>query len=98
IMAAVLQLVSFVADFGMTPEAAAHEPRIDVSGPDRVTADARLAPEILSALTADGATDIVERGVLPINFACPSLLVQQAGGRGGTSDAASPWSAALAQV
>mgnify|MGYP003694398027 CR=1 FL=1 len=49
-MAAVLQLVSFVADFGMTPEAAAHQPRIDVSGPDKVTADARLAPDILRAL------------------------------------------------
>ena len=98
IMAAVLQLVSFVADFGMTPEAAAHEPRIDVSSPDKVTADARLAPDILDALQADGATEIVERGVLPINFACPSLLVQQAGARVGISDAASPWSAALAQA
>ena len=98
IMAAVLQLVSFVADFAMTPEAAAHEPRIDVSGPDKVTADARLAPDILDALQADGATEIVERGVLPINFACPSLLVQQAGARVGISDAASPWSAALAQA
>src|SRR5262249_22532814 len=53
IMAAVLQLVSFVADFAMTPEAAAHEPRIDVSSPDKVTADARLAPDILEALQAD---------------------------------------------
>ena len=59
IMAAVLQLVSFVADFGMTPEAAAHQPRIDVSGPDKVTADDRLAPDILRALQADGATEIV---------------------------------------
>ena len=48
IMAAVLQLMSFVADFGMTPEAAAHQPRIDVSGPDKVTADRRLAPEIIA--------------------------------------------------
>jgi gamma-glutamyltranspeptidase/glutathione hydrolase len=98
IMAAVLQLVSFVADFGMTPEAAADQPRIDVSGPDKVTADARLAPDILRALLADGATEIVERGVLPINFACPSLLISEAGARIGISDAASPWSAALAQT
>jgi len=98
IMAAVLQLVAFVADFGMTPEAAADQPRIDVSGPDKVTADARLAPDILSALRADGATDIVERDVLPINFACPSLLAANGGARIGISDAASPWSAALAQA
>jgi len=98
IMAAVLQLVSFVADFGMTPEAAAHQPRIDVSGPDKVTADGRLAPDILRALQADGATEIVEHAVLPINFACPSLLMQKDGVRVGISDAASPWSAAVAQA
>jgi len=98
IMAAVLQLLSFVADFGMTPAAAAHQPRIDVSGPDKVTADERLAPEILRALQADGPTEIVEAGVLPINFACPSLLVQENGERVGIPDVASPWSAALAQA
>jgi gamma-glutamyltranspeptidase/glutathione hydrolase len=97
IMAAVLQLVSFVADFGMTPQAAAQQPRIDVSGTDKVTADSRLAPEILHALRAEGATEIVEHGVLPINFACPNMLLQQGGMRVGISDTASPWSAALAQ-
>ena len=97
-MAAVLQLVSFVADFGMSPEAAAHQPRIDVSDPHAVTADHRLAPEILAALAADGATEVVEHGVLPVNFACPNLIAQQEGGRIGISDAASPWSGALAQT
>ena len=77
IMAAVLQLLWFVTDFGMTPEAAAHQPRIDVSGPDKVTADRRLAPEIIRALQADGPVEIVEHGVLPINFACPNLLMQR---------------------
>ena len=99
IMAAVLQLVSFVADFGMTPEAAAHQPRIDVSDPDKVTADRRLAPDILRALEADGPAEIVEHGVLPLNFACPNLIMQDADGtRTGISDAASPWSAAVAQA
>ena len=31
ILAAVFQLLTFVADFGMSPDAAAHHPRIDVS-------------------------------------------------------------------
>ena len=48
IMASVLQLMSFVADFGMSPSAAAHQPRIDVSDPDKVTADRRLAPDIIA--------------------------------------------------
>jgi gamma-glutamyltranspeptidase/glutathione hydrolase len=98
IMAAVLQLVSFVADFGMTPEAAAHQPRIDVSGPDKVTADRRLASDIVRALEADGPVETVEYGVLPINFACPNLVMQSDSTRSGISDAASPWSAAVAQA
>jgi gamma-glutamyltranspeptidase/glutathione hydrolase len=97
IMAAVLQLTSFVADFRMTPEAAAHQPRIDVSDADRVTADCRLHPAILSALQEDGRAEVVENGVLPINFACPNLLLQQDGVRVGLPDTASPWSLAVAQ-
>jgi gamma-glutamyltranspeptidase / glutathione hydrolase len=98
IMAAVLQLVSFIADFGMAPEDAAHFPRIDVSDPHSVTADRRLAPEILAALAAEGTTEVVEHGVLPVNFACPNLIVQRADLRTGISDASSPWSAVLAQA
>jgi gamma-glutamyltranspeptidase/glutathione hydrolase len=97
IMAAVLQLVAFVAAFGMTPEAAAHQPRIDVSDPLKVTADRRLGADILQAVQADGPTEVVEHGVLPVNFACPNLVMQQDGVRIGISDAASPWSAAVAQ-
>jgi gamma-glutamyltranspeptidase/glutathione hydrolase len=36
--------------------------------------------------------------VLPLNFACPNLLMQTDGVRTGISDAASPWSAAVAQA
>ena len=46
---------------------------------------------------ADGPVEIVEHGVLPINFACPNLIVQADGTRTGISDAASPWSAAVAR-
>jgi gamma-glutamyltranspeptidase/glutathione hydrolase len=98
IMASVLQLMSFVADFGMSPSAAAHQPRIDVSDPDKVTADRRLAPDILRALAADGPVEIVEHGVIPLNFACPNLIAQADGTRTGISDAASPWSGAVAQA
>ncbi|MFZ1104884.1 MAG: gamma-glutamyltransferase [Hyphomicrobiaceae bacterium] len=98
IMAAVLQLTAFAGGFGMTPAAAAHQPRIDVSDPHKVTADPRLDPDILRALQADGPTEVVDHGVLPINFACPNLVVQENGVRVGISDAASPWSAAVAQA
>jgi gamma-glutamyltranspeptidase/glutathione hydrolase len=99
ILAAVAQIIMFIADFGMTLDEAAHHPRIDVSDPDHVSADMRLPPEVIAALTEDGPTDRVEHGVMPINFACPNVIVQHPDGtRQGISDAASPWSAALAQV
>jgi len=98
ILAAVAQVMTFIADFGMTLDQAAHQPRIDVSDPDGVSADYRLPPAVIAALQADGPTEVVEHGVMPINFACPNVIVQHAdGSRSGISDAASPWSAAVAQ-
>jgi len=98
IMAAVAQMLFFVARFGMDPAAAAHHPRIDVSGPDAVTADRRLPSDVLAALRADGPVEVVEHGVLPMNFACPNLILQRDGTRIGATDAMSPWSAAIAQA
>jgi gamma-glutamyltranspeptidase/glutathione hydrolase len=98
IMAAVLQTLAFVTDFALTPEAAAHHPRIDVSDAETVHADRRLAPEIVAALRETGAVEMVEHGVLPINFACPNFILAEASGmRTGISDVQSPWSAALAE-
>jgi len=98
ILAAVTQMMTFLADFGMDLEAAAHHPRIDVSGADHVSADRRLASDVIAALQADGPTEVVEHGVMPINFACPNVILQRGDGvRSGISDAASPWSAAVAQ-
>jgi gamma-glutamyltranspeptidase/glutathione hydrolase len=98
IMAAVAQMLSFVAEFGMDPEAAAHHPRVDVSGPDGATADDRLPAAVLDRLRADGPVEVVEHGVMPLNFACPNLIRRAPdGGVVGVSDAMSPWSAAVAQ-
>jgi gamma-glutamyltranspeptidase / glutathione hydrolase len=99
ILAAVIQMLCFVADFGMDPEAAGHHPRIDVSGPDEVSADRRLPSEILETLANEGPLEVVEHGVLPVNFACPNLIeIRADGARVGISDAMSPWSAAIAQA
>jgi gamma-glutamyltranspeptidase/glutathione hydrolase len=98
ILASVTQMLAFVTDFGMTLEEAAHHPRIDVSDPDYLSADRRLAPDVIDALAADGPTEVVEHGVMPINFACPNAIISEENGtRLGISDAASPWSAAVAQ-
>jgi gamma-glutamyltranspeptidase/glutathione hydrolase len=98
IMAAVFQLMTFIADFGMSVDDAAHHPRIDVSSVDTVSADRRLPEAVLDALAAEGTLEVVEHGAVPINFACPNVIVQHSDGtRSGISDAASPWSAAVAQ-
>ena len=98
IMAAVFQLLTYIADFGMDAATAAHAPRIDVAGPDKVGADIDLGAEIIAALAADAPTEIVRRGVMPGNFASPNVIVSHAdGNRTGIGDDRSPWSAALAQ-
>ncbi|HEX2942753.1 MAG TPA: gamma-glutamyltransferase, partial [Rhodopila sp.] len=98
ILASVLQMMAFVMDFGMDPEAAAHHPRIDVSSPDTVSVDWRMPSSIVEALAADGPLQVVEHGVMPINFACPNGIVRRSDGNGiGISDVGSPWSGAVAQ-
>ncbi len=97
IMASVFQLLSFVADFGMDPEIAAHHPRIDVSGPEHVSADRKLPEGVMAALRALGPLEEVDHGVIPINFACPNLIQRGPDGAVvGVSDLASPWSGAVA--
>jgi len=98
IMAAVLQTVACITDFGMTPDEAAHHPRIDVSDAENISVDARMPEDVVTALRQSGPTEVVEHGAVPVNFACPNLIVQYPDGtRTGISDAASPWSAAVAQ-
>jgi gamma-glutamyltranspeptidase/glutathione hydrolase len=99
IMSAVLQLMSFAVDFGFGAEAAAHRPRIDVSGGETVMVDRRMEPEILQALAAKFPLDVVEHGALPVNFSCPNMVMVNADGtRTGISDVMSPWSAAVAEA
>jgi gamma-glutamyltranspeptidase/glutathione hydrolase len=98
ILASVTQLLAFVTDFAMTLDDAAHHPRIDVSDPEDVSADRRLPSDVIDALAADGHTEVVEYGVLPINFACPNAIMSGADGQAiGVSDVSSPWAAAIAQ-
>lgn len=96
ILASVYQTLAFSLDFSMDVGAAAHAPRIDVSGPDAVTADMRLPDDVLEALAACAPLKVLERGVLPINFACPNLIALDRDGARACSDVASPWSAAVA--
>ncbi len=98
ILAAVLQMASFVVEFGMDPQTAAHHPRIDVSGGDGVHIDHRLPAAIVEPLSAVRGASLVEHGVFPTRFACPNLVLRDADGVNyGISDVMSPWSAAIAE-
>ena len=74
ILPAVAQLLSFLADFGMSPDDAAHCPRINVDGPDLVEADARLPAETLAMLKARFAVAVRPHGVHPSAYACPNAV------------------------
>ena len=98
ILAAVCQLASFVVDFRMSPEAAGHHPRIDVSGSDGFGIDRRMPGPILDRLSALPGATLVEHGVFPPRFACPNLVLRGPDGlTHGISDVMSPWSAAVAE-
>ena len=98
ILASVVQLASFVIDFAMTPEEAAHHPRIDVSGDNAIAIDRRLAEAIRDRLGNRRGAALVEHTVWPQRFACPNLVMRGEDGLNyGISDVMSPWSAAVAE-
>ena len=99
IVGAVLQMASFVIDFGMTPEAAAHHPRIDVDGSRSLRHRPPSGPGHRRATLMRPGARLVEHGVFPTRFACPNLVLRGADGiNHGISDVMSPWSAAIAEL
>jgi gamma-glutamyltranspeptidase/glutathione hydrolase len=77
ILPAVLQIASLLIDGGLDLEEAFHEPRIDVSGEPYVTADRRLAPEVLAALAGRFEVRSVAHTLHPNLFACPSAVLRE---------------------
>ncbi|MDW8445190.1 MAG: gamma-glutamyltransferase [Acetobacteraceae bacterium] len=97
ILAAVVQLLLFVLEFGMDATQAAHHPRIDVSGETGVAMDPRLDPLIRAALRERFGAEEIEHTVLPVNYACPNVIVRETDGTyTGVPDVMTPGSAAVA--
>ncbi len=98
ILASVVQLASFIVDFAMPAEEAAHQPRIDVSGETGIAIDRRLPEAVRSRLASRPGAALVEHTVWPSLFACPNLVLRGEDGLNyGVSDVMSPWSAAVAE-
>jgi gamma-glutamyltranspeptidase/glutathione hydrolase len=100
IFPAVLQVLSFLADHGMTLEDAFHEPRIDVSGGNTVALDPHLPDSVRTALQEKFPVEMVELLVYPTNYACPSAVLhdEKRGENFGVADVMSPWSGAVAEA
>ena len=75
ILPAVAQLLSFLADFGMSLDDAVHCPRINVDGADLVEADPRLPGDTLAMLEARFPLALRPHGVHPSAYACPNAVV-----------------------
>jgi gamma-glutamyltranspeptidase/glutathione hydrolase len=75
ILPAVLQIASFLADFGMDLGAAFRQPRLDASGPDLVALDARLSFELDPASLAGVSVRRLTPQPSPLLFACPSAVL-----------------------
>lgn len=100
ILPAVLQIASFLTDYGLSLEDAFRQPRLDVSGPDFVTVDARLAAA-LAPWSPDGVrTRSLQPTVSPLLFACPVAVLHddQEGLSYGMTEVMQPMADAVAEA
>lgn len=88
----VLQLVSYVADFGLSLEDAFQAPRIDASTPT-IKVSTRALPEVAAALRHRFPVEVVEDEVYPVLFAVPSAVMRHEGENIGMAHPNHPWAA-----
>ena len=95
ILAAVLQMTSFLVDCGMTLEAAAHQPRINVDGGRAVEVDPRLGELITARIARDQPVRPVEAMLAPNHYANPLVALCEGGICLGAAQALSPVAGAV---
>jgi gamma-glutamyltranspeptidase / glutathione hydrolase len=98
ILPAVMQLLSFVMDYGMDLDHAIHQPRIDASEGEVVIGDARLPAATRDALRARFDYEEARLQTLPMKFACPSVVLRDGETNSGATEAFHPWSEAVAEA
>ncbi len=97
IIGSVLQISSFMMDHGLSLEEAFHQPRIDMSGGDKVIADAALPADVLRALESAFPTATARRMVFPYAFAVPAAVLRAGELNMGCTEVMSPWGDAVAE-
>jgi gamma-glutamyltranspeptidase/glutathione hydrolase len=96
IVSAMVQMASFVADYGMEIGAAFHHPRIDVSGGAAVVADETLPDEVLARLRSEHTVHTTRRSPFPYAFGCPAGVMRRGTVNTGCTEIMSPWGDAVA--
>lgn len=93
IMPAVMQVLSFLIDYGMPLEAAFHQPRLDASVIGQPFLDPLLPEEVRQAVKARfPKASEKRRDPLPLAYACPSaVMIEKDGHRVGMTEIAQPW-------
>ncbi|OCW57040.1 gamma-glutamyltransferase [Hoeflea olei] len=98
ILAAVANLTSFIADFGMDLETAFHMPRIDASGGGVVIADETLPQDVLETLAGFAPVKTARRTVHPYAFAVPAGVMRENGRNCGATEIMTPWGDAVSEA
>jgi gamma-glutamyltranspeptidase/glutathione hydrolase len=98
IVPSLVQLTSFLLDFGMSPEEAFHTPRLDAST-RTVLCNARMPADQVAAVARHFPTARVEDTIYPVQFAVPNAVQHDpASGRNtGMTHITTPWPAAAAE-
>jgi gamma-glutamyltranspeptidase/glutathione hydrolase len=97
IMPAVMQMLSFVMDFGMDLDAAIHQPRLDASEGNLVVGDVLMPKDVRDTLRS--RFDYAEARVqsLPNKFACPSVVLRTGDTNSGATETFQPWADVVAE-
>lgn len=97
IVPACFQATAMAIDYGMDLDAIQATPRIDVSGPGAVSADARLDAEVVSALSDALPTERTYQSVGVRPFANPQIVMRRNGMNSGVAVPEMATSAAVAE-
>lgn len=97
IMPAVVQLLSYVACFGLSLEDAFMSPRIDASGVT-IMVDRRARADVANRLSGEFPVEIVEDTLYPVNFAVPSAVMRDGDEFVAMAHPNHPWAATAEEV
>jgi gamma-glutamyltranspeptidase/glutathione hydrolase len=98
IVPSLVQLTSFLVDFGLSPEEAFHVPRLDAST-RTILCNSRMPADQVAALARNFPVARVEDTIYPVQFAVPNAVQHDAmrGRNIGMTHVTTPWPAAAAE-